>query len=100
MVLVQVLIGLAVPNFDKILNLIGGSLITLCTFVLPPVMYMKLVNDRSDKTWPKRCVCVCVLLFSFLIYYFVLSRFYFLVLCLHLIKTQPLFISLHYLFTC
>ncbi|MPC73402.1 hypothetical protein E2C01_067730 [Portunus trituberculatus] len=56
MVLVQMVIGLAVPNFDKILNLIGGSLITLCTFVLPPVMYMRLVEDRSDKSWPQRTI--------------------------------------------
>lgn len=60
------LIALAVPNFGKVLNLIGGSLITLCTFILPPVMYMRLVNDKSNKTWPERCVCafdcVCVCL--------------------------------------
>ncbi|KAG0724217.1 Amino acid transporter AVT1D [Chionoecetes opilio] len=53
-VVTQILIGLAVPNFGTILNLIGGSLITICTFVLPPVMYMRLVNDTSDKSWPKR----------------------------------------------
>ncbi|XP_045125061.1 amino acid transporter AVT1B-like isoform X2 [Portunus trituberculatus] len=53
-VILQILIGLAVPNFGKILNLIGGSLITLCTFVLPPVMYMRLVGDRSNKNWKKR----------------------------------------------
>ncbi|XP_063850866.1 uncharacterized protein LOC135094574 [Scylla paramamosain] len=52
----QMLIGLAVPNFGKLLNLIGGSLITLCTFVLPPVMYIKLVKDKSDKTWPERSI--------------------------------------------
>lgn len=52
----QMIIGLAVPNFGKLLNLIGGSLITLCTFVLPPVMYMKLVRDRSDKTWEQRSI--------------------------------------------
>lgn len=56
MVMVQMVIGLAVPNFDKILNLIGGSLITLCTFVLPPLMYMKLVANKSDKTWPLRTI--------------------------------------------
>ncbi|KAG0724216.1 Amino acid transporter AVT1C [Chionoecetes opilio] len=55
-VVTQILIGLAVPNFGTILNLIGGSLITLCTFVLPPVMYMRLVNDTSDKSWPKRTI--------------------------------------------
>ncbi|XP_063850869.1 uncharacterized protein LOC135094575 [Scylla paramamosain] len=53
-VVLQVIIGLAVPNFGKILNLIGGSLITLCTFVLPPVMYMRLVGDKSNENWKKR----------------------------------------------
>lgn len=56
LVAVQILIGLAVPNFGTILNLIGGSLITLCTFILPPVMYMKLMDDKSDKTGIERVI--------------------------------------------
>ncbi|XP_045612816.1 uncharacterized protein [Procambarus clarkii] len=45
----QMLICLAIPDFGLILNLIGGSLITLCTFVLPPLMYMKLIDDHSGQ---------------------------------------------------
>lgn len=55
-VLCQILIGITIPSFGKILNLIGGSLITICTFILPPLMYMKLVDDRSDPKWPVRLV--------------------------------------------
>ncbi|KAK7065257.1 hypothetical protein SK128_001565 [Halocaridina rubra] len=50
MVLGQILICLTVPNFSKILNLIGGSLITLCTFVFPPIMYIKLMDMKGP--WP------------------------------------------------
>ncbi|KAK3879828.1 hypothetical protein Pcinc_015635 [Petrolisthes cinctipes] len=53
-VMCQILIGITVPSFGKILNLIGGSLITICTFILPPLMYMKLADDRSDPKWPIR----------------------------------------------
>ncbi|XP_053644795.1 uncharacterized protein [Cherax quadricarinatus] len=52
-VLLQMLICLAIPDFGLILNLIGGSLITLCTFVLPPLMYMRLIDDHSGP-WKHR----------------------------------------------
>ncbi|XP_042214090.1 amino acid transporter AVT1D-like isoform X4 [Homarus americanus] len=55
LVFLQVLIGLAVPDFALILNLIGGSVISLCTFVLPPLMYMNLVDDKSGP-WPQRTI--------------------------------------------
>ncbi|XP_064116642.1 LOW QUALITY PROTEIN: uncharacterized protein LOC135222490, partial [Macrobrachium nipponense] len=48
----QILIGLAIPSFSKILNLIGGSCVTLCTFVYPPLMYMKLMDMEGP--WPKK----------------------------------------------
>ncbi|KAG7173281.1 Amino acid transporter AVT1C-like 1 [Homarus americanus] len=50
----EVVVGLAVPDFGKILNLIGGSTVTLCSFILPPLMYMKLVDDKSNPSWPQR----------------------------------------------
>ncbi|XP_037788596.1 amino acid transporter AVT1B-like [Penaeus monodon] len=53
MVVVQMLICLAVPDFGLILNLIGGSCITLNTFIFPPLMYMKLM-DQKDPNWPER----------------------------------------------
>ncbi|XP_071531711.1 uncharacterized protein [Panulirus ornatus] len=54
MVVLQMIICLAVPDFGLILNLIGGSLITLCTFILPPLMYMKLIDQKSEPGWPVR----------------------------------------------
>ncbi|KAG8179262.1 hypothetical protein JTE90_006160 [Oedothorax gibbosus] len=43
------LIGYAVPHFDKILNLIGGSTMTLLTFILPPIFYLLLIKGNSPK---------------------------------------------------
>ncbi|KAK7063066.1 hypothetical protein SK128_023881 [Halocaridina rubra] len=37
-----------------ILNLIGGSTITMCTFILPPLMYMRLIDMKRDPSWPER----------------------------------------------
>ena len=50
-----VFIALSIPQFGKILSLIGGSSITLMTFVLPPLFYLKLVSQQDlNKEWPKR----------------------------------------------
>lgn len=54
MVMLQMLICLAIPDFGLILNLIGGSCITLCTFVFPPIMYMRLMDMEGEPGWPKR----------------------------------------------
>jgi len=43
------------PNFGSILDLVGGSTVTLLTFVFPPYFYMKLVDKSSeDPKWPQR----------------------------------------------
>ncbi|ROT83182.1 Proton-coupled amino acid transporter 4 [Penaeus vannamei] len=52
----EVLVGLAVPDFGMILNLIGGSTVTVCSFILPPLMYMKLVDRTGPPEWPKRTI--------------------------------------------
>ena len=41
-------IGLAIPSFDKILNLIGGSTVTVCTFLLPGIAYLKLADMKGN----------------------------------------------------
>ena len=41
-------IGESVPKFDKILSLVGGSTVTLTTFVFPPLFYWKLKQDQPD----------------------------------------------------
>ena len=53
-VIIEMIICLAIPDFGLILNLIGGSTVTLCSFVLPPLMYMRLVDNCTDPKWPKR----------------------------------------------
>jgi len=40
-------IAVSVPSFGSILDLIGGSTITILTFVLPPLLYM-IVMDHSQ----------------------------------------------------
>ncbi|KAG5880868.1 hypothetical protein JTB14_017794 [Gonioctena quinquepunctata] len=56
MVMVLVIfIGETVPQFGRILSLVGGSTITLLTFVFPPFFYMKLCDMRSSE-WPTRTI--------------------------------------------
>ena len=49
MMVLNVLIGETVPSFGKILNLIGGSTLTLMTFILPPIMYLRLTSMTSSE---------------------------------------------------
>lgn len=53
MVIVMVFVGETIPQFGYILSLVGGSTITLVTFVLPPFFYMKLCSQKS-LLWPER----------------------------------------------
>jgi len=41
----MVLMAESIPQFGKILSLVGGSTVTLLTFVLPPLCYMKLCDQ-------------------------------------------------------
>ncbi|CAL4068119.1 unnamed protein product, partial [Meganyctiphanes norvegica] len=40
LVCIEVLIGLGLPDFGKLLDLIGGSIVTTTTFILPTTTYM------------------------------------------------------------
>ncbi|XP_063591326.1 uncharacterized protein LOC134768430 [Penaeus indicus] len=53
---VIVLMGVLVPDFGKILNLIGGSSVTIESFVLPPLCYLKLCAAKDDHGKPFRSV--------------------------------------------
>ena len=54
-VLVLLFIAESIPNFGAILNLVGGSTVTLLTFVFPPYFYMKLVDaSKQRKDWVQR----------------------------------------------
>lgn len=51
----MVIVGETIPRFGKILALVGGSTITLLTFVFPSVFYMKLCGQHKPG-WPERLV--------------------------------------------
>ncbi|KAI1289229.1 Lysine histidine transporter 1 [Halotydeus destructor] len=53
--LIVIFIGLTVPKFGKILNLVGGSTVSLTSFIMPPIFYMKLADQYCDD-WPERLV--------------------------------------------
>ncbi|XP_045138356.1 amino acid transporter AVT1B-like [Portunus trituberculatus] len=54
LVVVGVLVGLAVKNFGRILNLIGSFSVPFLTFVLPPIFYIRLCDSKENGNWPKR----------------------------------------------
>lgn len=49
LVFIVLLIAYTIPHFDKIMNLIGGSTMTLLTFIFPPLFYICLNYDDNDK---------------------------------------------------
>lgn len=53
MMAVMLFVGETIPRFGKILSLVGGSTVTLLTFVFPPYFYMKLCSQK-DLAWPER----------------------------------------------
>ena len=62
-------LGETVPNFGAILDLIGGSSVTLLTFVFPPTFYLLLRNartrnsaDSKNGTFKMLETCYCVAL--------------------------------------
>ncbi|CAL4073844.1 unnamed protein product, partial [Meganyctiphanes norvegica] len=44
---IVLLTGLSIPQFGKILDLIGGSTVTILTFLLPPLCYILLLKSRT-----------------------------------------------------
>ncbi|XP_068201695.1 uncharacterized protein [Palaemon carinicauda] len=55
-VVLEVLLGLAIPDFGAILNLVGGSTIAFMSFVLPPICYLRLCDSRDESGNPRRQV--------------------------------------------
>lgn len=43
----------SIPHFNKILSFVGGSTVTLMTFVFPPLFYIRLCGMK-DPAWPER----------------------------------------------
>lgn len=56
LLLLVAFIGETFPNFGQILDLIGGSSISMMAFVFPPIFYAKLCHDRSNHEWPIRSI--------------------------------------------
>ena len=52
---VLLFIAETVPSFGSILNLVGGSTVTLLTFVFPPYFYMRIADASLErKDWVQR----------------------------------------------
>ncbi|KAL3270122.1 hypothetical protein HHI36_009180 [Cryptolaemus montrouzieri] len=52
-----VCVGETIPKFSKILSLVGGSTVSLLTFIFPPLLYMKLCDQTSDD-WGQRYISI------------------------------------------
>ncbi|XP_053211728.1 LOW QUALITY PROTEIN: proton-coupled amino acid transporter 1-like [Panonychus citri] len=50
-------IGETIPRFGKILDLMGGSAVTMLAYILPPLFYMKLCSMHNE-SWPERKVTI------------------------------------------
>ncbi|GBN01106.1 hypothetical protein AVEN_91218-1 [Araneus ventricosus] len=55
MMLFSVFVALSIPKFGKVLNLVGGSAITLNASVFPCVFYYRLCSQK-DPNWPERYI--------------------------------------------
>ncbi|CAH1389605.1 unnamed protein product [Nezara viridula] len=60
-----VVVGETMPQFGKILALIGASTTTLSTFIFPNIFYIKLCNQRGDNS--KRIITKPVMLYLWLL---------------------------------
>lgn len=77
-----------IPHFDKIMNLIGGSTMTLLTFIFPPLFYIFLnYNDDSKLRPHKRYIYFllgsfqCYLLTQWLITSIIHTYYYYYYFC-------------------
>ena len=55
MVAVLLVLGISLPDFSSILDLIGASTITILNFIFPPIFYMFLADQAKKNTkWELR----------------------------------------------
>jgi len=61
--IVVLLIGQTLPSFGAILSLIGGSTVTIITFILPPILYMLAVDGSDSRKLGvvERIYCYCLI---------------------------------------
>ena len=54
-VAVLLVLGISLPDFSSILDLIGASTITILNFIFPPIFYMFLADQAKKNTkWEPR----------------------------------------------
>ena len=54
-VLALLFVAETIPSFGSILDLVGGSTITLLTFVFPPFFYLRLCDQsKKNPEWTQR----------------------------------------------
>ena len=58
LVALEMLVSLVLPDFQAILNLVGGSTIALMSFVMPPLCYLRLSAAKDPAGLPFRYVTV------------------------------------------
>ncbi|RXG54760.1 Lysine histidine transporter 1 [Armadillidium vulgare] len=49
LILCELFVALAFPDFGLIVNLIGGSAMCCLSFILPPIMYLRLIDDKTHE---------------------------------------------------
>ena len=48
-------LGISLPDFSSILDLIGATTITVLNFIFPPIFYMFLADQaKKNKDWVQR----------------------------------------------
>ena len=51
----MIFVGLTIPKFDKILQLVGAATVSTTSFMFPPIFYLSLTG-QTHASWPERFV--------------------------------------------
>ena len=58
-------LGISLPDFSSILDLIGATTITVLNFIFPPIFYMFLADQaKKNKDWVQRCHLINIYIIS------------------------------------
>ena len=56
-------LGISLPDFSSILDLIGATTITVLNFIFPPIFYMFLADQaKKNKDWVQRCHLINIII--------------------------------------
>ncbi|XP_015787277.1 amino acid transporter AVT3B [Tetranychus urticae] len=64
MLCLVVFIGESVPRFGKVMDLLGGSVMTFLAYIFPPLFYVKLCSMKSP-SWPQRNISLFFKLYCY-----------------------------------